>query len=123
MEADRQQLLEKVEKHEQDHKANMFALEEKSKDAENQIKDLKETIFELEDQVEQQRAVRLHTNQTILDLESMTIICLPVSVSDCQYTTLCHMSCRLTAILQSMVNLLHHLAESGLHTLAGVCCD
>ncbi|XP_048046026.1 cytospin-B isoform X4 [Megalobrama amblycephala] len=70
VEADRQQLLEKVEKQVQDHKANMLALEEKSKDAENQIKDLKETIFELEDQVEQQRAVRLHTNQTILDLEN-----------------------------------------------------
>uniref|UniRef100_A0A8C1SMU2 Sperm antigen with calponin homology and coiled-coil domains 1 n=1 Tax=Cyprinus carpio TaxID=7962 RepID=A0A8C1SMU2_CYPCA len=70
VEADRQQLLERVEKQEQDHKANMLALEEKNSDAENQIKDLKETIFELEDQVEQQRAVRLHTNQTILDLEN-----------------------------------------------------
>lgn len=80
VEADRQQLLERVEKQEQDHKANMLALEEKNSDAENQIKDLKETIFELEDQVEQQRAVRLHTNQTILDLESMTIICLWISV-------------------------------------------
>ncbi|XP_043095065.1 cytospin-B-like isoform X2 [Puntigrus tetrazona] len=70
VEADRQQLLERVEKQEQEHKANMLALEEKSRDAENQIKDLKETIFELEDQVEQQRAVRLHTNQTILDLEN-----------------------------------------------------
>ncbi|XP_067294085.1 cytospin-B isoform X2 [Pseudorasbora parva] len=72
VEADKQQLLEKVEKQEQDHKANMLTLEEKSKDADNQIKDLKETIFELEDQVEQQRAVRLHTNQTILDLENQT---------------------------------------------------
>uniref|UniRef100_A0A671S846 Sperm antigen with calponin homology and coiled-coil domains 1 n=2 Tax=Sinocyclocheilus anshuiensis TaxID=1608454 RepID=A0A671S846_9TELE len=70
VEADRQQLLERVEKQEEDHKANMLALEEKNRDAENQIKDLKETIFELEDQVEQQRAVRLHTNQTILDLEN-----------------------------------------------------
>ncbi|XP_051520209.1 cytospin-B isoform X2 [Myxocyprinus asiaticus] len=72
VEADRQQLLEKVEKQEQDHKANTLALEEKSRENENQIKDLKETIFELEDQVEQQRAVRLHTNQTILDLENQT---------------------------------------------------
>ncbi|KAL0192652.1 hypothetical protein M9458_010948, partial [Cirrhinus mrigala] len=69
VEADRQQLLERVEKQEQDHKTHALALEEKNRDAENQIKDLKETIFELEDQVEQQRAVRLHTNQTILDLE------------------------------------------------------
>ncbi len=80
MEADRLQLLERVEKQEQDHKANILTLEEKKSDAENQIKDLKETIFELEDQVEQQRAVRLHTNQTMLDLESMTIICLWISV-------------------------------------------
>ncbi|XP_050964915.1 cytospin-B isoform X2 [Labeo rohita] len=70
VEADRQQLLERVEKQEQDHKTHTLALEEKNRDAENQIKDLKETIFELEDQVEQQRAVRLHTNQTILDLEN-----------------------------------------------------
>lgn len=73
VEAERLQLLEKVEKQEEDHKANILALEDKSQDAENQIKDLKETIFELEDQVEQQRAVRLHTNQTIVDLESKTV--------------------------------------------------
>ncbi|XP_055056542.2 cytospin-B isoform X1 [Misgurnus anguillicaudatus] len=72
VEADKQQLLERFEKQEEDHKANMLALEEKSRDAENQIKDLKETIFELEDQVEQHRAVRLHTNQTILDMENET---------------------------------------------------
>ncbi|XP_065140337.1 cytospin-B isoform X2 [Paramisgurnus dabryanus] len=70
VEADKQQLLERFEKQEEEHKANMLALEEKSRDAENQIKDLKETIFELEDQVEQHRAVRLHTNQTILDMEN-----------------------------------------------------
>ncbi|XP_056602101.1 cytospin-B isoform X1 [Triplophysa dalaica] len=70
VEAERQQLLERVERQEEDHKVNTLALEEKSQDAENQIKDLKETIFELEDQVEQQRAVRLHTNQTILDQEN-----------------------------------------------------
>ncbi|KAL6463486.1 hypothetical protein MHYP_G00278770 [Metynnis hypsauchen] len=69
-EADQQQHQDRLEKQEQEHKASLFALEEKSRDGENQIKDLKETIFELEDQVEQQRAVRLHTNQTILDLEN-----------------------------------------------------
>ncbi|XP_026860099.2 cytospin-B isoform X1 [Electrophorus electricus] len=68
--ADKLQHQERLQKQEQDHKANVFALEEKNRDGENQIKDLKETIFELEDQVEQQRAVRLHTNQTILDLEN-----------------------------------------------------
>lgn len=60
-----------MESQEQDHKASMLALEQKSRDDENQIKDLKDTIFELEDQVEQHRAVQLHTNQIILDLESM----------------------------------------------------
>ncbi|XP_036435805.1 LOW QUALITY PROTEIN: cytospin-B [Colossoma macropomum] len=69
-EADQQQHEDRLEKQEQEHKASLLALEEKSRDGENQIKDLKETIFELEDQVEQQRAVRLHTNQTILDLEN-----------------------------------------------------
>ncbi|KAK3509178.1 hypothetical protein QTP70_020288 [Hemibagrus guttatus] len=69
-EADQQKYQERLESKEQDHKASMLALEEKGRDDENQIKDLKETIFELEDQVEQQRAVQLHTNQIILDLES-----------------------------------------------------
>ncbi|XP_026777747.3 cytospin-B isoform X1 [Pangasianodon hypophthalmus] len=69
-EAEQQKHQERLESQEQDHKASMLALEEKSRDGENQIKDLKETIFELEDQVEQQRAVQLHTNQIILDLES-----------------------------------------------------
>lgn len=69
-EVERQQHQEKLEKQEYEHKASLLSLEEKSKDGENQIKDLKETIYELEDQVEQQRAVQLHTNQTILDLEN-----------------------------------------------------
>lgn len=98
-EADRQQLLEKVEKQERDHKANMLALKEKCKDAENRIKDLKETIFELEDQVEQQRAVSLHTNQTILDLESMTIICLLV----CLWLSLYHLAKGLCCVMSCHV--------------------
>uniref|UniRef100_A0A3B3XFU0 Cytospin-A n=1 Tax=Poecilia mexicana TaxID=48701 RepID=A0A3B3XFU0_9TELE len=32
---------------------------------------MKETIFELEDQVEQQRAVNCHTNQAVLDMENL----------------------------------------------------
>lgn len=48
----------------------MTALEEAGDQAEKQVKDLKETIFELEDQVEQQRAINLHTNQAVLDMES-----------------------------------------------------
>lgn len=49
----------------------MSSLEEAGIQTENQVKELKETIFELEDQVEQQRAVNLHTNQAVLDMESM----------------------------------------------------
>lgn len=48
----------------------MTSLEESGIQAENQVKELKETIFELEDQVEQQRAVNCHTNQAVLDMES-----------------------------------------------------
>ncbi|XP_072834737.2 cytospin-B isoform X2 [Pogona vitticeps] len=44
-------------------------LQEKTSENETEIKNLKETIFELEDQVEQHRAVKLHDNQLIRDLE------------------------------------------------------
>ncbi|NXN80849.1 CYTSB protein, partial [Bombycilla garrulus] len=43
---------------------------EKTSENEADIKNLKETIFELEDQVEQHRAIKLHNNQLISDLES-----------------------------------------------------
>ncbi|XP_026717250.1 cytospin-B isoform X3 [Athene cunicularia] len=45
-------------------------LQEKTSETEADIKNLKETIFELEDQVEQHRAIKLHNNQLISDLES-----------------------------------------------------
>ncbi|XP_009069064.1 PREDICTED: cytospin-B [Acanthisitta chloris] len=45
-------------------------LQEKTSENETDIKNLKETIFELEDQVEQHRAIKLHNNQLITDLES-----------------------------------------------------
>ncbi|NWW80333.1 CYTSB protein, partial [Climacteris rufus] len=45
-------------------------LQEKTSENEADIKNLKETIFELEDQVEQHRAIKLHNNQLISDLES-----------------------------------------------------
>lgn len=48
-------------------------LQERVLSGESELKDLKETIFELEDQVEQQRAVKLHNNKTIRDLESRVI--------------------------------------------------
>ena len=37
-----------------------------------QISDMKDTIFELEDEVEQHRAVKLHDNLIISELESKT---------------------------------------------------
>lgn len=39
-------------------------------DKETEIADMKETIFELEDEVEQHRALKLHDNLIITDLES-----------------------------------------------------
>ncbi|KFP01886.1 Cytospin-B [Calypte anna] len=45
-------------------------LQEKTSENETDIKNLKETIFELEDQVEQHRAIKLHNNQLITDLEN-----------------------------------------------------
>lgn len=51
----------------------MSSLEEATVQSENQVKELKETIFELEDQVEQHRAVNCHTNQAVLDMESRSL--------------------------------------------------
>lgn len=119
VEAERQQLLERVERQEEDHKVNTLALEEKSQDAENQIKDLKETIFELEDQVEQQRAVRLHTNQTILDLESKTAFFSVYQLASITYGLECM---GLTAPLQPMLKIQQNPAkseDSDKHTLIG----
>uniref|UniRef100_A0A3B3Q6W8 Cytospin-A n=1 Tax=Paramormyrops kingsleyae TaxID=1676925 RepID=A0A3B3Q6W8_9TELE len=68
-EAEWQRLQELCAEQEQEHSTSVRCLEESIHEKEVQIKELKETIFELEDQVEQHRTVRLHTNQTILDLE------------------------------------------------------
>uniref|UniRef100_A0A4W4H744 Sperm antigen with calponin homology and coiled-coil domains 1-like b n=1 Tax=Electrophorus electricus TaxID=8005 RepID=A0A4W4H744_ELEEL len=46
----------------------LFSLQLEEKDTE--IADMKETIFELEDEVEQHRAVKLHDNLIISDLEN-----------------------------------------------------
>ncbi|XP_017651260.1 cytospin-B isoform X2 [Nannospalax galili] len=61
-----------------DHQAEQLSrtslkLQEKSSESDAEIKDMKETIFELEDQVEQHRAVKLHNNQLISELESNMI--------------------------------------------------
>ncbi|XP_058019980.1 cytospin-B isoform X3 [Ahaetulla prasina] len=45
-------------------------LQEKNAESEAELKNLKEAIFELEDQVEQHRAVKLHDDQIIGDLEN-----------------------------------------------------
>lgn len=42
---------------------------------ETEIADMKETIFELEDEVEQHRALKLHDNLIITDLESESVRC------------------------------------------------
>lgn len=72
VEAKCQQVQERAERREQELSSKVSTLEEAGIQSENQVKELKETIFELEDQVEQQRAVNLHTNQTVLDMESMS---------------------------------------------------
>lgn len=71
VEAKCQQVQERAERREQELSSRVSSLEEAGIQTDNQVKELKETIFELEDQVEQQRAVNLHTNQTVLDMESM----------------------------------------------------
>uniref|UniRef100_UPI00358F5522 cytospin-A n=1 Tax=Myxine glutinosa TaxID=7769 RepID=UPI00358F5522 len=45
-------------------------LQEDGKEKETEVGDMKETIFELEDEVEQHRAVKLHDNLVISDLEN-----------------------------------------------------
>ncbi|XP_077597201.1 cytospin-B isoform X2 [Stigmatopora nigra] len=65
------QVQEKADMREEELTKRVSALEEAGLLTEKQAKDMKETIFELEDQVEQQRAVNLHTNQTVLDLENI----------------------------------------------------
>lgn len=64
---------EQAEKKEQELRSRVTSLEEATLQSENQVKELKETIFELEDQVEQHRAVNCHTNQAVLDMESMSL--------------------------------------------------
>ncbi|XP_054610036.1 cytospin-B isoform X2 [Dunckerocampus dactyliophorus] len=71
VEAKDQQVQERAEIREQELSSRVSALEEAGFQADKQVKEMKETIFELEDQVEQQRAINLHTNQTVLDLENL----------------------------------------------------
>ncbi|XP_068456005.1 cytospin-B isoform X2 [Clinocottus analis] len=71
MEAKCQQLQERAEAREQELSGRVTSLEDAGIHAENQVKEMKETIFELEDQVEQQRAVNCHANQAVLDMENL----------------------------------------------------
>ncbi|XP_075119840.1 cytospin-B isoform X3 [Leptodactylus fuscus] len=63
-------LKELGDQREEQLKSANLKLQEKSSERETEIKDMKDTIFELEDQVEQHRAVKLHNNQIISDLEN-----------------------------------------------------
>ncbi|KAM4701646.1 cytospin-B isoform 2-T3 [Discoglossus pictus] len=58
------------DRREEQLKSLNLKLQEKSSERETEIKDMKDTIYELEDQVEQHRAVKLHNNQVISDLEN-----------------------------------------------------
>lgn len=73
VEARCQQAEEQAEKREQELRSQVTSLEEATLQSDNQVKELKETIFELEDQVEQHRAVNCHTNQAVLDMESTSL--------------------------------------------------
>lgn len=69
MEKECGQLKELYDRQAEQLSRTSLKLQEKTSENESEIKNLKETIFELEDQVEQQRAIKLHNNQLIGDLE------------------------------------------------------
>ncbi|XP_041054270.1 cytospin-B-like isoform X2 [Carcharodon carcharias] len=52
-----------------DSRLSAHTLPDEVRDKESEIKDMKETIFELQDQVEQHQVVKLHDNRIILELE------------------------------------------------------
>lgn len=70
MEKEHGQLKETCDRQAEQLNRASLKLQEKMTESETEIKNLKETIFELEDQVEQHQAVKLHNNQIISDLES-----------------------------------------------------
>ncbi|XP_063002514.1 cytospin-B isoform X2 [Elgaria multicarinata webbii] len=70
VEKERGQLKETCDRQTEQLSRASLHLQEKTAENETEIKNLKETIFELEDQVEQHRAVKLHDNQIISDLEN-----------------------------------------------------
>ncbi|XP_041096792.1 cytospin-B-like isoform X2 [Polyodon spathula] len=68
-----QQLQKLCDQQREQLSSSAHKLQERTCEKDSEIKDLKETIFELEDQVEQHRAVKLHNNQTIMDLENQVL--------------------------------------------------
>ncbi|XP_062816793.1 cytospin-B isoform X2 [Anolis carolinensis] len=68
-ESERRQLKEAVEQQSEQLARAGLKLQEKTLENEAEVKNLKDAIFELEDQVEQHRAVKLHDNQVVRDLE------------------------------------------------------
>ncbi|KAK6473391.1 cytospin-B-like isoform X1 [Huso huso] len=73
VEVERQQLQQLCDQQREQLSSSAHKLQERTCEKDSEIKDLKETIFELEDQVEQHRAVKLHNNQTIMDLENQVM--------------------------------------------------
>lgn len=61
-----QRAQQQLEEQQQELEQQRLELQEK----ETEVGDMKETIFELEDEVEQHRALKLHDNLIISDLES-----------------------------------------------------
>ncbi|KAM8834471.1 cytospin-B-like isoform 1-T1 [Synchiropus picturatus] len=71
VEAKCRQMQAQAESREQELLCRVASLEQAVVPTDKQVKEMKETIFELEDQVEQQRAISLHTNQNVIDLENL----------------------------------------------------
>lgn len=65
-----QDFQEQVQKQMAEQKRGLEKQRGELLEKETEIGDMKETIFELEDEVEQHRAVKLHDNLIITDLES-----------------------------------------------------
>ncbi|XP_067864684.1 cytospin-B isoform X2 [Heptranchias perlo] len=70
---EREQALSQGENEGQEQSFTGQRFRDESRDKESEIKDLKETIFELQDQVEQHQAVKLHNNRTIVDLDNKVL--------------------------------------------------
>lgn len=70
LEADFQSFRDEVQKQLAEQKRALAQQCSELEEKDTEIADMKETIFELEDEVEQHRAVKLHDNLIISDLES-----------------------------------------------------